>query len=158
MQLQTPASVEMETVLRTIKWLNFQIFWEVKENKGSGRIIGLGQVTGKLFLQNDRNDVWVPGSLRVLMKTAGIECFLRSMVLKIERNGTRTKEVTVRSIKVFQNRAGLCSFRGKQTNKHLLQWENLVSWTFDHSFFFFFLRNTISLAFTTLHELSPLSF
>lgn len=63
------------------------------------------------FLQNNGNEIWVADNLKVLMKTAGVECFLRSVVLKIERNGTRTKEMTLRSIKVFQNRAELCSFR-----------------------------------------------
>lgn len=121
------ASVEMETVLRMIKWLNFQIFlrgqreqrlWKDNWTQWIGH-------WGVQFLQNDGNEIWGIDNLRELMKTAGVECFLRSVVLKIERYGTRTKEVTVRSIKfskIEQNHAAL----GRK-KKHLLQWESLVS-------------------------------
>lgn len=57
------------------------------------------------------------------MKIAGIECFLRSVMPKIERRETGTKEVERRSIKVFQNRTELRSFR----KKHLVQWQSEVS-------------------------------
>ena len=52
------------------------------------------------------------------MKTAGVECFLRSLILKIERDETGTKELTVRSVKVFLNRTEQCSFRKLPYSDH----------------------------------------